>query len=67
LFWAGRIEDALRIRKLADRANVGVSFNLTHFLAVKDEPNLDQRLRDALPYLELVSINGAEHGGDGTG
>ena len=42
-FYVGRIEDALRIRKLADRRNVGVSFNLTHFLAVKDEPNLDQR------------------------
>jgi sugar phosphate isomerase/epimerase len=61
--YVGRVEDALRIRKLADRSNVGVSFNLTHFLAVKDEPNLDQRLRDALPYLELVSINGAEHEG----
>jgi len=62
-FFVGRIEDALRIRKLADRANVGVSFNLTHFLAVKDEANLDQRLKDAMPYLELVSINGAEHEG----
>ena len=62
-FYVGRIEDALRIRKLADRPNVGVTFNLTHFLAVKDEPNLDQRLRGALPYLEMVSINGAEHEG----
>lgn len=62
-FYVGRIEDALRIRKLVDRRNVGISFNLTHFLAVKDEPNLDQRLREALPYLELVSINGAEHEG----
>jgi sugar phosphate isomerase/epimerase len=62
-FYVGRMEDALRIRKLADRRNVGVSFNLTHFLAVKDEPNLDQRLRESLPYLELVSINGAEHEG----
>ena len=62
-FYVGRIEDALRIRKLADRPNVGISFNLAHFLAVKDEPNLDQRLREALPYLELVSINGAEHEG----
>jgi sugar phosphate isomerase/epimerase len=62
-FFVGRIEDALRIRKLADRSNVGISFNLTHFLAAKDEPNLDQRLREALPYLELVSINGAEHEG----
>jgi sugar phosphate isomerase/epimerase len=61
--YVGRVEDALRIRKLVDRPNVGVSFNLTHFLAVKDEPNLDQRLREAIPYLELVSINGAEHEG----
>ncbi|HYW43795.1 MAG TPA: TIM barrel protein [Bryobacteraceae bacterium] len=62
-FYVGRIEDALRIRKLADRRNVGVTFNLAHFLAVKDEPNLDQRLREAMPYLEMVSINGAEHEG----
>ena len=51
------------MRKMVDRPNVGVSFNLTHFLAVKDEANLDQRLREAMPYLELVSINGAEHEG----
>ncbi len=62
-FYVGRIEDALRIRKLAGRPNIGVTFNLTHFLAVKDEPNLDQRLQEALPYLEMVSINGAEHEG----
>ena len=62
-FYVDRIEDALRIRKKVDRANVGISFNLAHFLAVKDEPNLDQRLREALPYRELVSINGAEHEG----
>ena len=62
-FYVGRIEDALRIRKLADRPNIGITFNLTHFLAVKDEPKLDQRLREALPYLEMVSINGAEHEG----
>ena len=62
-FYVGRIEDALRIRKLADRPNIGITFNLTHFLAVKDEPNLDLRLREARPYLEMVSINGAEHEG----
>jgi sugar phosphate isomerase/epimerase len=62
-FYVGRIEEALRIRKLVDRPNLGISFNLTHFLAVKDEPNLDQRLREAMPYLEMVSINGAEHEG----
>jgi sugar phosphate isomerase/epimerase len=63
-FYVGRIEDALRIRKLADRPNVGVTFNLAHFLAAKDEPNLDLRLREALPFLEMVSIYGADHEGD---
>ncbi len=63
-FYVATIEDALRIRKLVDRPNVGVTFNLAHFLAAKDEPNLDQRLKDALPYLEMVSINGADHEGE---
>ena len=62
-FYVGRIEEALHMRKMVDRPNVGVSFNLAHFLAVKDEANLDRRLREAMPYLELVSINGAEHEG----
>lgn len=63
-FHVERIEDALRIRKLADRPNIGVTFNLSHFLAIGDEPNLDQRLKEALPYLEMVSINGADHQGE---
>jgi sugar phosphate isomerase/epimerase len=63
-FHVERIEDALRIHKLAGRPNVGVTFNLSHFLAIGDEPNLDQRLKEALPYLEMVSINGADHQGE---
>ena len=61
--YVGRIEDALRVVKNVDRPNVGVTFNLAHFLAAKDEPNLDERLREALPHLFMVSINGAEHEG----
>jgi sugar phosphate isomerase/epimerase len=61
--YVGRIEDALRVVKNVDRPNLGVSFNLCHFLAAKDEPNLDVRLREALPHLFMVSINGAEHEG----
>jgi sugar phosphate isomerase/epimerase len=61
--YVARIEDAVRVVKNVDRANVGVTFNLAHFLAAKDEPNLDARLREALPYLYMVSINGAEHQG----
>ena len=61
--YVGRVEDALRVAKNVDRPNVGVTFNLAHFLAAKDEPNLDVRTRQALPYLSLVSINGADHEG----
>jgi len=60
-FYVDRIEAALHIRELAGRPNVGVSFNLAHFLAARDEANLDQRLKAAMPHLELVSINGADH------
>jgi len=63
-FYVDRLEAALRIRQLADRTNVGVTFNLAHFLAAGDEPNLDQRLKEAMPYLQMVSINGADHEGD---
>jgi sugar phosphate isomerase/epimerase len=63
-FSVERVEEALKIRQLADRPNVGVTFNLAHFLAIGDEPNLDRRLREALPYLQMVSINGADHEGD---
>jgi len=63
-FYVGSIQDAVRVTKLVNRPNVGVTFNLTHFLAAKDEPNLDTRLQEAMPYLEMVSINGADHEGD---
>jgi len=62
--YVGTIQDAVRVTKLAARPNVGVTFNLAHFLAANDEPNLDLRLQEAMPYLEMVSINGADHEGD---
>lgn len=63
-FCVERVEDALRIRALAGRPNVGVTFNLAHFLAIGDEPNLDKRLTEAMPFLEMVTVNGADHEGD---
>ena len=40
--------------------NLGVSFNLCHFLWVDDAKNLELRLKEARPYLMAVSINGAD-------
>lgn len=52
----------LRLAKLADRPNLGVGFNLCHFLIQTDESELEKTLRDAAPMLHFVSINGADSG-----
>jgi len=63
-FWLERVEDGVRVASKAERKNVGVTFNLCHWLKVGDEKNLDLRLKEAMPYLFLVTINGADHEGD---
>jgi len=63
-FYVARVEDALRVVQKAERPNLGVSFNLCHWLKSGDEANMHQRLREAMPHLFLVSINGADHEGD---
>ena len=52
----------LRLVKLAARPNLGVGFNLCHFLMQNDESALEPTLRNAAPFLYLVSINGADRG-----
>ena len=61
-FYVARIEDALRLVEKADRENVGVSFNLCHFLKQHKEEEIESALAAALPHLLLVSINGADRG-----
>ena len=58
------IEDALRIREKVARPNLGIVFNLCHWLRSGDEANLAIRLKQAAPHTLLVSINGADHQGD---
>jgi len=62
-FWMERVEDAVRVAEKTDRDNVGVTFNLCHWLKSGDEPNLISRIRTAMPYLYIVTINGADHRG----
>lgn len=59
-----RVEDALRVREKVGRPNVGIVFNLCHWLRSGDEANMVARLREALPRMLMVSINGADHEGD---
>jgi sugar phosphate isomerase/epimerase len=62
-FWVERVEDALRVVKKVDRKNVGVTFNLCHWLRVDDEKNMQLLIKAAMPYLFVVTINGADGGG----
>jgi sugar phosphate isomerase/epimerase len=59
-FYIATTADALRVAELVDRPNVGVSINLCHELMTDQGPQLDATIRQSLPQLMLVSINGAD-------
>ncbi|MCL4693962.1 MAG: TIM barrel protein, partial [Candidatus Hydrogenedentes bacterium] len=58
--WLERVEDAIRVVQKVDRPNVGLMFNLCHWLKVDKEENLEPLLTAAMPYLFAVSIHGAD-------
>lgn len=58
--WVERIEDAVRVADEVDRPNVGVMFNLCHWLRVDSSRDYQRLLKLALPRLWAVSINGAD-------
>ncbi|MCA9435839.1 MAG: sugar phosphate isomerase/epimerase [Candidatus Omnitrophica bacterium] len=59
--WMEKVEDSVRIAKKVDRPNVGAMFNLSHWLKVDSEENLERVLTEAAPHLFAVSLNGADH------
>jgi sugar phosphate isomerase/epimerase len=62
-FWCESVEDAVRVVKKVNRRNVGVTFNLCHWLRVDDERNMKSLIESAMPHLFVVTINGADSGG----
>jgi sugar phosphate isomerase/epimerase len=60
--WTERFNDAVRVARLVDRKNFGVTFNLCHALAVGDEARIPTALEEAGPSLFAVTINGADAG-----
>jgi len=66
-FYAEKVDDCLRIATKAGRTNVGVTFNLCHFL--KTEPGKDwtKTLDRAKAKLFVVSISGADPKGTNWG
>lgn len=62
-FWLERIEDAVRIADRVNQPNVGVTFNLCHWLRVSPNTSAERFLTQAMPQLLAVSINGADSDG----
>jgi sugar phosphate isomerase/epimerase len=58
--WVERIEDSIRVADKVDRPNVGVMFNLCHWLRVDKSRDYKPLLQKAMPRLWAVSINGAD-------
>lgn len=58
--WIERIEDAVRVADKVDRENVGVMFNLCHWLRADKQRDYKALLKLAMPRLRAVSINGAD-------
>jgi sugar phosphate isomerase/epimerase len=66
-FYVATTADALRVVKQVDRKNVGATINLCHELMTDQGPKLETTIREAIPHLFLVSINGADPKQPGTG
>jgi sugar phosphate isomerase/epimerase len=62
-FWLETIEDAERIANRVNRPNVGVTFNLCHWLRVAKDRDAQAVLQRAMPRLSVVNINGADTDG----
>ena len=65
--WVERIEDSIRVAEKVDRPNVGVMFNLCHWLRVDKQRDYKHLLKQAMPRLWAVSINGADSQDDKPG
>lgn len=65
-FWLEKVEDAIRLTKKINRRNTGAVFNLCHFLKTDDKEQLESRLKQVMPYLSVVSVNGADDGNTNT-
>ena len=58
--WVERIEDSVRVAEKVNRPNVGVMFNLCHWLRVDKQRDYKHLLVQAMPRLWAISICGAD-------
>jgi sugar phosphate isomerase/epimerase len=63
-FYVEKTDHAMRIAKKVDRKNLGLTFNLCHWLATTDDKernDVKKELKKLAPYLKMMSINGANN------
>ena len=61
-FYCERSAHSVELAKMVDRNNVGAIFNTCHLLKTEGEEGWEEKALAALPYLYMVSINGADSG-----
>ena len=62
-FWGARFETCVRVASKVDDPALGVTFNLCHWLKVEgSERDPLPLIKDALPRLSFITINGADTG-----
>ncbi len=61
-FYCETIDHALKLAEMINRPNMGVVFNLCHFLKMEGAENIKEKLVESIPHLFMVSICGADSG-----
>ncbi len=62
-FYLAQFKDTVRVAEAAQRSNLGVTFNLCHELRAGLSPEIRSLIKQALPLLYGVTINGADRNG----
>jgi len=56
------VEHSVKIAREANRPNVGAIFNTCHLFKVEGSKGWRKKLKTAIPYLFMISINGTDDG-----
>lgn len=63
-FYVERVNHATSIAKKANKHNLGMTFNLCHWMATTnlvERATLNKQIKTLAPYLKMISINGANN------
>ncbi len=61
-FYCERLDHSIKICKEVNRPNVGAIFNTCHLFKVEGMEGWEQKLKEAIPFLYMISINGLDSG-----